>query len=271
MTGTRPSQRGRLRLDIAPGRHRAWLARAEATAPLRVHRAFPVGGGEIVVQLVHVGPGVLAGDALELDVVVRSGAAAILVVQSATKVHAMPEGASATQAITAWVEAGASLEVHAGLVIPFPGAAYQQRATLEVEGDGRLVWLERWRTGRHADAARGRFRHLSATTTVRANGRLRYADRFEVVGTGTRPEHDAGVLDGRACLASGVFVGGAEPPTVDGVDGLAVGCFDEGLPGCYLRGVNDDAAALRRAVEATVAEQRRREGRSPLRLDRYGS
>jgi urease accessory protein len=265
------SPRGRLRLEIAPGRRGAWLARSEATAPLRVQRAFPVGGGEVLAQLVHIGPGVLAGDELELELVVRSGAAAVLVAQSATKVHAMPEGAVATQTIAARVEAGASLEVHAGLVIPFPGASYEQRATLEVEGDGRLVWLERWRTGRPADGVHGRFRRLLGTTTVRVDGRLRYADRFEATGTGTGPVHDGGVLDGHPCLASGVFVGGSEPPPSDGTDGLAVGPFDAALPGSYLRGVGHDAAVLRRGVEAAVAEQRRREGRPSLRLDRYGS
>ncbi len=265
--------RGALRLVFRPGPGGATvLARAESRAPLRVLNPFPLGGGEVLLQLLNVGPGVLAGDVLELDVHVASGAAAVLVAQSATKLHAMDAPSTGEQRVRLRVEAGGSLEYHPGLAIPFAGSAFRQRVEVGLETGARFAALERWSVGRVGRGERGAFRHLSSRLRVTVDGAPVYADAVEL---GADAAH-TGVMDGKAYLATGVFFGGEGPgasrapePPDDGGDVLAVGSFGPGRH--YLRGLTDDGLVLRRALEATANGWRAAEGRPSIAFGRYGS
>ncbi len=219
----------------------------------------------------HIGPGLLAGDRVDLDVQIGPGARAVIVAQSATKVHRMPTEAFAEQRVRIHVAAGGSLEVHPGLVIPFAGSALRQTVDVDLAPGARFAWLERWVTGRdEGDAVEGGhgFRTLSSRFSLRVDGVLRYADALELDGTEGSP---FGILDGRRCLATGVFVGGGALPATSGHEGLAVGCFDADIAGHYVRCLGDDALAVRRATESVGAEWRANSGHAPLALHRYGS
>jgi len=261
---------GLLRLGFVAGRRGTWLASRLSVAPLRAHRAFSMPDGTAIVQIVHIGPGLLAGDVSTIDVHVGRGASAILVPQSATKIHAMGEATIARQSVRVRVEPGGYLEMHGALGIPFPGSAFDQRAEVDLAPGASMLWTERWTTGRDlVDEPRGAFRRLSSRIEVRVAGELRYADATELVGTadaGDEPHASTlGILDGRAHLASGVFVGDGigEVPSEAGV---TVGRFGDGL---YVRCLTDDAGAARRAVFGTASAIRAAQGRRSLAYGRY--
>lgn len=264
---------GLLRLSFVAGGRGTWLASKLSVAPLRAHRAFQVADGAAIVQVVHIGPGILAGDASAVDVHVGRGASAILVPQSATKIHTMVRGTPARQNVRVRVEEGGYLEMHGALGIPFPGASFEQRAEIDLAPGASMLWTERWTTGRDLPGERrGAFRRISSRIEVRIAGELRYADAAELVGTadaGDEPRASTlGILDGYAHLASGVFVGegGSELPDEAG---LAVGRFgDDGL---YLRCLTDDAGAARRAVFGLAAALRAERGGSSLAYGRYAA
>lgn len=264
---------GLLQLRFEAGERGTRLASRRCVAPLRVHRAFRAPGGTAIVQIVHIGPGMLAGDVSTIDVHVAPGAAAIVVPQSAAKIHAMGRGTLARQDVRLRVEAGGYLEMHGPLGIPFPGATFEQRATVDLDPGATMLWTERWTTGRDlASERRGAFRRLSSRIEVRIAGELRYADATELIGTaddGDEPRAGTmGILDGHAHVASGVFVG-AVVDEVPEVAGVALGRFgDDGL---YLRCLTDDAATARRAVFGVAGALRAAHGRSPLAYGRYAA
>lgn len=262
---------GRLRLVFEPGARGTWLSESAAVAPIRMHRAFRSPSGDAIVQLVHVGPGLLAGDEIEIDVVVRGGASAILLPQSATKVHRMRAGEAARQTLHVRVEAGGRAEIHGGLVIPFPAAELHQRTSVDVADGGTFLGTERWATGRHGAAERSAFRRLSSRLRVRYAGAMRYADALELEGRGApeggRRRSPSRALDGREAFASGIVVGAAPPEPLAEAD-RAVGHFD--AQGAYLRALADDPGELREAVFAFGEAARRAAGLDPLDYARFG-
>jgi len=103
-------QRARLQLHFAHGARGSYLREGSAEAPLRCLRGFSLPGGECVAQLLHIGPGIMGGDRLGLEVVVEAGAQVLLVAQSAAKLHAMHRGEFAQLSVRLRVAAGAILE-----------------------------------------------------------------------------------------------------------------------------------------------------------------
>ncbi len=208
-----------------------------------------------------------------LDVHVAAGASAIVVPQSATKIHTMEEGECARQRIRVQVEEGATLEMHGALAIPFPGATLEQSAEIDLAPGAALLWTERWTTGRGRSRERGRFRRIASRLEMRVDGALRYADRMELLGTGHAGKEpraaSLGLLDGHACLASGVAVGDGAAELIDARALLAADRF--GDDAVYLRGLAHDAGALGDAVYAAAASFRAARGRAPVAYRRYGA
>jgi len=262
---------GLLQLRFVASHRGTWLASRLSVAPLRVHRAFATSDGAAIVQIVHIGPGILAGDGSAVEVHVGRGASAVIVPQSATKIHAMAEGTCARQDVRIRVEEGGYLEMHGALGIPFPGAAFEQRVEVDLAPGAAVLWTERWTTGRDLSGERrGAFRRISSRIEVRIAGELRYADATELIGTadtGDAPRADAlGILEGYANLASGVFVGDVAHELPEET-GLAVGRFgDDGL---YLRCLTNDAGTARRAVFGFAGALRTAHGRPSLPYGRY--
>src|SRR6266496_3789119 len=76
----------RLDLVFEARRGRTMIAHAYAEPPFRIGRSFDVDGAAYVI-LVCSGPGIFAGDALQLSIRVASGARVVLTSQSALQVH----------------------------------------------------------------------------------------------------------------------------------------------------------------------------------------
>lgn len=224
------------------------------------------------MQLLHVGPGVMGGDLLSLAIDVERGAQAVVVSQSATKLHAMDDGAHAEQVMRVRVAAGGSLELHPGLTIPFARAAYHQRIEVDLEPGARFVLVERWASGRVARGEQHAYRRAESRLHLRVDGRLVHADALVL-----EPElaHHHGVFEGHAYLATGVAFGVPGPapdtPPPARVAEASLALIDLGEHRVALRALGRDGVALQRALTAQVDAWRRADGRSPLALARFGS
>jgi urease accessory protein len=250
------------------------VASQASRAPLRCVRAFPLASGERVLQLLHVGPGVMAGDRLELDVDVGPGAQAVVVAQAATKLHAMDGDGHATFDVRLRVAEGGSLEVHPGLTIPFARSAFRQTVHVDLAPGARFAWVERWAAGRLARGERHAYRHASSRLRVRVDGVPAYADALVL-----EPARAAGVgvFEGRGYVASALFVDGQEDEAAAALvdlappPGVAAAAYTVGPGRVALRASADDGVALRAFLTEVVDRWRAAGGRPALALDRYGS
>lgn len=260
---------GLLHLGFEPGADGTRLAHQVGRAPLRCLRAFALPSGERVAQLLHVGPGVMAGDRLDLRVDVAAGARALLVAQSAAKLHAMRGEAEARQRVALRVGPGASLEYHPGLTIPFAGTAFRQRIEVDLDEGARFVMVERWSAGRVARGERHAYRRVENHVRVRRCGRLVYADALVL-----DPDDADGpaVFDARAYLASAVRVGGAEEPDGPFAAEPHVDTAHYRSDAAHVvRAVADDGVALQRALMRSWHVWRAADALPAIALERYGS
>ncbi len=265
-----PDVQGALRLVFRVRRGVTYLAEQFVQAPFRVVRPFPLEDGSALLQLTHVAPGMIGGDAYRLDVIVESGARVILIGASATKVHRMPLGASASHTVRCTVMPGGALEYYPGLVIPFPNSEFVQTVDVTLAADARFGMLELWAMGRIERGEYLAFRRLSSRTRVALGDRPCYMDAIELT-----PDrgHLAGwgMLDGYRYVTSGYWRWEATPAQdIVGPDVVLV----SGVPAeghIYARGLARDSVALCAATSTLVSRLRAAWGLSPIPFERYSS
>ena len=155
------------------------------------------------------GGGLVAGDAIDLEVSVGPGAACLLTTQSATKVYRSPDGRAASQSLRARVGAGALLVLAPDPLILFRDAAYRQRVEIEVEAGGALVAIDSLTSGRRDQGEHGEswaFLRFESRLEVRCAGTLSVSDGL-LLTAGLGPI-DAPFRMGRFhCLATAVLAG----------------------------------------------------------------
>ena len=197
---------GRLELVFAPRGTETLLAHAYVSAPLKIVRPFPLAGGGLLVQVLTLGPGLCAGDDCRIDVTVERGARAVVIMQAASRILGMPEGAEATQSVSLDVSPGGQLEYYPGLTIPFADSCFRQRVTVTADRESKLGILECWAAGRRTRGEYLRFRRLSSRTIVTISGRPAFADALEIDGTAPSAA-SVGILEGHRYVASGFWHG----------------------------------------------------------------
>jgi urease accessory protein UreH len=170
-------RRARLELVFEARGGRTAIARAYAEPPFRIGRSFDVEGAAYVI-LVCSGPGVFAGDALDLSIRVRRGARVILASQSALQVH--PSGASTPAMIRHRyvVEEDGELQAHWDPVIPFAGARLDQRFELQIDEPSRLYWSDALMSGRVDRAETWSFVCVAHELRLRVGTSLKYLERY---------------------------------------------------------------------------------------------
>lgn len=195
-------RQSRLELTFLCRANQTYLADSFAEVPLKVVRPFGLGDGRVLVQLLNVGPGLLAGDRYELRVKLGSGAKVVLVNQSATKLHTIPSGGFARQRLKVEVAADAALEYYPGLTLPFRDSDVDFETMVQLSGNARFAILEQWAMGRMGGGESFAFRRLSNQLRVSRNRHLVYADRLDLTPPlAKRP----GITDGAAYVASGFW------------------------------------------------------------------
>jgi urease accessory protein UreH len=156
---------------------RTVIARNYAEPPFRIGRSFDVDGAAYVI-LVCSGPGVFAGDALDLSIRVRPAARVILASQSALQVH--PSAASTPAVIRHQyvVEGDGELQAHWDPVIPFASARLDQRFELQIDEPSRLYWSDALMSGRVDRAETWSFACVAHELRLRVGTNLKYLERY---------------------------------------------------------------------------------------------
>lgn len=157
---------------------RSHLSRQSFRAPLHLGKAY-WDGDVLLVNVVNPTAGLFAGDEIEVDVRVASGAKLLFTTPSASRAHAMPSGiARVRQRFT--VETGAWLEVCPELFIPQADCRYQQRTEINVAVGGELFFVETLSPGRVARGECFGFAELQWALDVRRDGVAMVRERFRL-------------------------------------------------------------------------------------------
>jgi urease accessory protein len=149
--------------------------------PLRVLPPFTFGGDQpSLFYLLNPTAGLMDGDGQLVEIRAGESTRAVVVGQSATRIHPATAGFCSQQ----WhivAEKGAVLVVLPGPAIPFQGCRYYQRVEIDLAKGADLVWGDIWLAGRYARGSASewfQFQLLVQDFTVRRNGRLVFRDRF---------------------------------------------------------------------------------------------
>jgi urease accessory protein len=197
---------GRVELVFRRGWNGTSLAHSHVSAPLKIVRPFALDGGRAIVQVLTLGPGLCGGDTCTLDVIVEPGARAVVIMQAASRILGMGDGAVATQSVNLVVGQGALLEYYPGLTIPFADSCLKQRVTVAADRDSHVGILESWAMGRTTRDEYLRFKHLSSRTVVSIGDRPVFADALEIEPARMNAAA-TGALENHRYVASGFWYG----------------------------------------------------------------
>lgn len=172
---------GGVRLELSADAAGTRLGACYQQVPLRVVPPFRFGLEQpALLYLLNPTAGLLDGDAQLVELSAGSGSRAVVVGQSATRIHPSIQG-FATQQWHVRVATGAVLVVLPGPAIPFQGSRYYQRVMVDLAAGAHLVWGDVWVSGRYArgvHSERFRFETLVQELTIRREGRPVFRDRF---------------------------------------------------------------------------------------------
>jgi urease accessory protein len=139
--------RGALTLTLAPVSGSTAITHRRHEGPLTIQRPFYPGDGTCHVYLLHPPGGLAAGDELDLDVEVQSGAAALITTPAATKFY-RSDGAASVQRQKLRVAAGASLEWLPLDTILFGGSRALIETDVELSPGASFIGWEQLSLGR---------------------------------------------------------------------------------------------------------------------------
>ncbi len=246
------------------------IADLECSGPLRMIRPFSLEEDRILLQILTVGPGLLAGDRYQMEIRVGKGAKALVVSSSAAKVHRMAPGRRATQHVRILVEEAGELEYYPGLGIPYPDAELHQRTEVFLSPGARFGWFEIWATGRAARGEHLDFRALRTEAGIYVGEDPVYRDMLILVPR--RGRSDAvGLLEGARYVASGFWRWGDADPEFREDDGSVLVAGRTGFGDLYLRALAWDRLSLQRNLLTVLGTWRARWGLREVPWFRYGS
>jgi urease accessory protein len=169
-----------LDFELDEATKRTVLAASHQEPPLRVVRAFPVDDAALV-HLHNVSGGLLGGDRLALTVRIGAGARAQITTTGATRVYRPRKEASpTTQLNEISVGEDALLEYVPDPIIPFAGARFSQRTTVQLDRGAGLFWWEVVAPGREARGEIFAYDRLEIRTDLLAIGRPIAAERVRL-------------------------------------------------------------------------------------------
>jgi urease accessory protein len=203
---------GGLRLGFERRGGATVLARCRSTVPLQVMAPVALDDPAAVVSVLNPTGGLAGGDRLTLEVAVGPGAHACITTPSATRVY-RTDGEPSRQDVRISVGEGAVLEWVPDHTIPFPGADFRQRTTVDLAAGARLILIDAFAAGRVACGEAWRFRHLESALTVRDSAGWRFLDRFRLeAGPACDLGSAPGAAEGHPYFATLIAAGEAVPP-----------------------------------------------------------
>jgi urease accessory protein len=236
-------------------------------------RPFELADGRILVQLIALGPGLCAGDAIEIDVTAEDGARVVVTTTAATRIMSMDEGRQGEQHVRLSAGGGAWLEYYPAVTIPFPGSALTQTVRVEASPTSRVGVLETWAMGRGARDEYLQFRRLSSHTTLHVAGTLTYGDAM-LLEPASVDAASVGVLAGRRYAAAGFWFGASlksEPETLEARHDVMMAFAQSTTDLVYLRALASDGPALDAALRRSVERVSDSWGVPGVRMDRFHS
>jgi urease accessory protein len=243
--------------------------------PLRVLFPLPAVGDVPMAALVITAGGLVGGDRIEIAGTVGDDARALIGPQAAEKVY-RSLGATTTVDIALTVGARGWLEYLPLETILFDGARLDRRCRIEVAAGARAIAGEILVFGRLARGEVMRTGTVRDTVEVRRDGRLVWADAFDLRGEPARLDHPAGLAGGRA-LATLIYVGDDAAELLEtvrdlqaeakGASGERAGATALG-PVLVARWAGRDVLAMRRAYATVWQALRARAGGLPPALPR---
>ena len=242
--------------------------------PLRVLFPTPPPGDVPLAALVTTSGGVVGGDRMDIVGTVGRGARACIAPQAAEKIY-RSLGATSVIDIALSAEASGWLEYLPLETILFDGARLERTCRIDLAGDARAMAGEILVFGRLARGEVMRTGTVRDAIEVRRDGRLVWADAFDVQGDLQKLDHPAGLGGGRA-LATLVYCGADAAALVEPVrelqdqhrtpDGQAGATAIGGV--LVARWVGRDVLAMRRAYASVWQAVRARAGGLPPVLPR---
>ena len=179
-----------LEFECSAPRGQTILAATQQQPPLRVVRAFPLEDGAALVHLHNVSGGLLGGDALELSIRVGAGAQAQVTTTGATRIYRpKPDALIATQVTEIDVGESALLEYVPDPLIPFAGARFAQRTTIQLASGAGLFWWEIVAPGREARGEEFAYESIEWATNLNVTGRLVAVEHARVEPRRFAPVH----------------------------------------------------------------------------------
>jgi urease accessory protein len=160
---------------------RTFLADSFQEAPLKVVRTFTLADGTALAHLHNVSGGLLGGDRLAMQVNLASDTKVQLTTTGATRIYRNREGFSATtQCNEVSVGEGALLEYLPDATIPFAGARYLQRTSIELAAGAGMFWWEILAPGREARGELFEYEEFRMRTRVSALGQTIAAENLSL-------------------------------------------------------------------------------------------
>jgi urease accessory protein len=166
--------RARMRLEFLRDRtgQTTQLMESLQEPPLKVVRAFTLDDGTALAHLHNVSGGLLSGDQLCLQVSLGYGASVQLTTTGATRIYRhLQEYSRTTQSNEFTVGEGALLEYVPDATIPFAGANFLQKTSIDLAHGAGIFWWEIVAPGREASGELFAYEQFEMNTRVRAEGR----------------------------------------------------------------------------------------------------
>lgn len=252
---------GHLALRAATRDHgRTVLAAQSFRAPFHLSKPYwDAEPGVLLAQVVNPTAGILAGDRLESEIAVDSGAALCVTTPSASRVFKMDAGAAAESRQKFSVAAGGWLEVAPEPLVPHRGSRYRQATTIEVARGGALFFVDQLQPGRVGHGEAWQWTRLVLELTVRLDGELIVRERLDQTGEALRALAELAGSGASACFANAILIDpaavGENPasPWRDSLaalhrDGVWLGVSALRRGGWSLKLVARDAVRLRQAL-----------------------
>lgn len=171
-----------IRAERDPASGATRLVDRDVAAPFHLSRPYP-DPHALVVQVVHVSPGALAGDRLSLSAEVGPGASVLLTSPSALRIHPTPGSrAELNQRYT--VGDGGWLEVWPEWLIPQRTSTFRQVTAIDLAERAAAYIVETLAPGRVAHGEVFAFNRLVWSTRCRIGGHLALAESLDI----TAPE-----------------------------------------------------------------------------------
>jgi urease accessory protein len=156
--------------DAATGR--TFVGAQSFAAPMHLSKPH-WDGRTLIINAVNPTAGLFSGDTVEISVAARPAASALFTSPSASRVHRArtdEPAAHVRQRFT--VDAGGWLEVCPEMLIAQAGSRYEQESTLEVTGNGGLLFVDCLAPGRVASGEVFAFEKVRCRTRLTVDGEL---------------------------------------------------------------------------------------------------